>query len=236
MMDAGAAAAIPLLLRALEIDPGYARAHALLAWCYHFRFSRGGMQKEYRIAAVEHARSAIAGGNDDASALAISGLVIWFDGEDAETALDLFDRALAISPSDVFALSCSAVALAWMGETDIAIERAERALRLSPFDSLNYMSYDALAVAHFHAERFEKAREAAQRASESNPSFSVPPMLLSAALKRLGRHDDAKAAADRALALNPRFTIKGYRVTVGRAAQVFDAFADAWRRAGIPDG
>jgi TolB-like protein/Tfp pilus assembly protein PilF len=236
MMDEGAADAIPLLLRALAIDPGYARAHALLAWCYHFRFSRGGMDNANRVAAVGHARAAITGGNDDAVALAISGLVIWFDGEDTETALDLFDRALAISPSDIFALSCSAVALAWLGESDLAVERAEHALRLSPFDSLCYMSYDALAVAHFRAERFEKAREAAQRASESNPQFSVPPILLSAALERLDRHDEAKAAASRALALNPRFTIDSYRVTVGRTARVFDAFADAWRRAGIPDG
>jgi TolB-like protein len=235
MMDEGAAHAIPLLLQALAIDPGYARAHALLAWCYHFRFSRGGMDDENRVAAVEHARAAITAGNDDAAALAISGLVIWFDGEDNEAALDLFDRALAIGPSDIFALSCSAVALAWMGETDLAVERAEQALRLSPFDSLSYMSYDALSVAHFHAERFEKAREAAQRASESNPSFSVPPILLSATLERLGRHGEARAAADRALALNPRFTIDSYRITVGRVAQVFDPFADAWRRVGIPN-
>jgi TolB-like protein/Tfp pilus assembly protein PilF len=236
MMDEGAADAIPLLLQAIAIDPDYARAHALLAWCYHFRFSRGGMENENRVAAVEHARAAISGGNDDAAALAISGLVIWFDGEDTETAMDLFDRALAISPSDVFALSCSAVALAWMGKTNLAVARAERALRLSPFDSLSYMSYDALAVAHFHAKRFEKAREAAQRASESNPHFSVPPMLLSAALERLGRRDEAKAAAHRALALNPRFTIRSYRVTVGRTAGVFDPLAEAWRQAGIADG
>jgi TolB-like protein len=235
MMVEGAADAIPLLLRAIEIDPGYSRAHALLAWCYHFRFSRGGLENEDRIAAVANARAAITGRSDDAAALAISGLVIWFDGGDSETALDLFDRALAISPSDIFALSCSAVALAWMGETDLAVDHAERALRLSPFDSLSYMSHDALSVAHFHAERFEKAREAAQRASESNPHFSVPPVLLSAALERLGRHDEAKAAAVRALALNPGFTIGGYRVTVGRVAEVFDGFAEAWRRAGIPD-
>jgi len=235
MMDKGAADAIPPLRQALAIDPDYARAHALLAWCYHFRFSRGGMNDENRVAAVEHARAAITAGTDDAAALAISGLVIWFNSEDSETAIDLFDRALSISPSDVFALSCSAVALAWMGETDLAVERAEHALRLSPFDSLCYMSFDALSVAHFHTERFEKAREAAQRASDSNPSFCVPPILLSAALERLDRHDEAKAAASRALALNPRFTIESYRVTVGHTARVFDPFADAWRRAGIPD-
>ena len=42
-MVQGANAAIPLLKRALEIEPEYAWARALLAQCFHFRFSRGGI-------------------------------------------------------------------------------------------------------------------------------------------------------------------------------------------------
>ena len=235
MMADGASAAIPFLQKALEFDPGYARAHALLAWCFHFRFSRGGLHEVDRDAAILHARAAIAGGSDDATALAIAGLVIWFDEHDTDTALGLFDRALAISPSDVFALGCSAVALAWMGQAALAIDRAERALRLSPFDPLNYMSYDALAVACFHTGRYEDAREAARHAIESNPQFSVPQILLAAALVRLGRHDEAMAAGERALALDPTFTIQGYRTTVGHVPDLFEAFAGVWRQAGIPD-
>lgn len=235
MMAEGAAAAIPFLQRALEFDPGYARAHALLAWCFHFRFSRGGLHEEDRSAAILHARAAIAGGSDDATALAIAALVIWFDEHDTDAALGLFDRALAISPSDVFALGCSAVALAWMGQAETAIDRAERALRLSPFDPLNYMSYDALAVACFQRRRYEEACDAARHAIESNPHFSVPRILLAASLVRLGRLEDASIAAARALALDPMFTISGYRVTVGHVAELFDRFADAWRKAGIPD-
>ena len=235
MMAEGAATAIPFLQRALEFDAGYARAHALLAWCFHFRFSRGGLHEEDRGAAIRHARAAIAGGSDDATALAIAGLVIWFDEHDTDTALDLFDRALAISPSDVFALGCSAVALAWMGQVEPAIDRAERALRLSPFDPLNYMSYDALSVARFHMGRFEDARDAARHAIESNPLFSVPQILLAASLVRLGRHEEARIAAAGALALDPTFTIQGYRVTVGHVPDLFEAFAEVWRQAGIPD-
>jgi TolB-like protein/Tfp pilus assembly protein PilF len=235
MMAEGAVTAIPLLEKALVVEPGYARAHALLAWCYHFRFSRGGLREEDRAAAIRHARAAISAGSDDATTLAIAGLVIWFDQHDARTALDLFDRALAISESDAFALGCSAVALSWMGEPERAIERAQRALRLSPFDTLNYMAYDALSVAYFHAGRYEDACEAAQRAIESNPGFSVPHTLLAAAFVRLGRRAEANAAAHRALALNPTFTVSGYCVTVGHVPGVFESYATAWREAGIPD-
>ena len=40
-MPGGVATAIPLLEKALELEPDYARAQADLAWCLHHRFSRG---------------------------------------------------------------------------------------------------------------------------------------------------------------------------------------------------
>jgi TolB-like protein len=139
------AMAIPLLEQALALDPGYAGAQAALAWCYHhrFRFNRGGLREEDRAAAVRHARTAIACGGDDATALALAGLVIAFDERDHATALNLFNRALSLSNSNVFAFSCSALVLAWMGKTDLAIERAQLALRLSPFDPMNFMPNNA---------------------------------------------------------------------------------------------
>lgn len=235
MMAEGAAEAIPLLEKALVLDPGYARAHISLAWCLHFRFSRGGLREEDRVAAIRHARAAISGGSDDPTVLGIAGLIIWLDEHDATLALDLFDRALALSDSNIFALSCGAVALAWMGNVTLAIERAQRALRLSPFDSLNYMSYDALAVAYFHSGRYEEAADAARYAIESNPRFSVPHALLAAALVQLGRHEEARAAARQALALDPTFAIHGYSVTAGFVPAVFEPFAKAWRDVGIPE-
>ena len=86
-MPDGAAAAIPLLQKALELEPGYAHAHALLARCFHFRFSRGGLRDEDRAVAIRHARAAIIGDSDDATTLAIAALVIWFDERDPATAI-----------------------------------------------------------------------------------------------------------------------------------------------------
>jgi TolB-like protein/tetratricopeptide (TPR) repeat protein len=235
MMAEGAAMAIPLLKKALDLEPNYAVAHAALAWCHHFRFSRGGQHEEDRADAVHHAHAAICGGCDDATALAIAGLVIWFDEHDDTTALNLFDRALALSNSNVFALCCSSVALAWMGKAELAIERAQRALRLSPFDSLNYLSYDALAISYMHTRRYEEARNAARGAVESNPGFSVPHALLAATLVRLGRDEEAAVAALRVLALDPTFTIRRFSITVGLVSAVFAPFAEAWRAAGLPE-
>jgi TolB-like protein len=126
--------AIPHLLKALELEPGYPAAHASLAWCYHFLY-RLGLRPQDRARAIEHAHTALAGGADDATTLGISGFVISMDERDYANGLDLFDRALSLSNSNIFALSCSALILSFMGRFDIAMERAQHALRFSPFDS-----------------------------------------------------------------------------------------------------
>lgn len=235
LMPEGSAPAIPLLEKALELEPGYPLAHAMLAWCLHVRFSRAGLHEEDRASSIRHARAALAGGGDDALALAIAAFVIWFDAHDTDRAFELFDRALALSPSNVVALCTSAVALAWSGRGDAAIERAERALALSPFDSLNYLSYLALAGASYRMQRYEAAAAWARRAVEANPAFSVPYAYLAAALARSGREEEAKAAVAVLRELDPGFTIHRYRVTVGVNPAVFEDFAEAWRRAGMPE-
>jgi TolB-like protein len=234
-MPGDVANAIPLLEMALAIEPGYARAHADLAWCLHHRFSRGEHREEDRAAAINHAKAAVAGAGDDATALGIAGFVISLDAHDNATALSLFDRALALSNSNIFALGCSSVTLGWMGKTETAIERANRALRLSPFDPLNVRPYCGLAIAHFHAKHYEEAADAARRAIEFNPGFSVPHALLAAALIGLGRIDDARTAAQQVIALQPGFTVRGFGKTVGFNLAVFAAFAEAWVTAGLPE-
>ena len=83
---------------------------------------------------IQHSRGAIAYGSDEATALATSAHVIALIEHDATTALRLFDRGLDLSNSNVFALNFSAIILSWMGKPELAIERAQRALRLGPFD------------------------------------------------------------------------------------------------------
>ena len=74
-------AAIPLLKKALELEPGYPAVHASLALCYHSRF-RAGLQEEDRAAAIRHARAASSDAVDDATALGISGFVAALDEHD----------------------------------------------------------------------------------------------------------------------------------------------------------
>lgn len=134
-----------------------------------------------------------------------------------------------------FALSCSALILSFMGRTELAVERAQRALRLSPYDSLNYLSYNALAISYFIMNKFADACNAARQSVQSNPRFSVCHLFLTAALVRLGRQQDAAEAAQRVIKLDPAFTIDRFAVTAAIEPVVFTLLADAWRAAGLPE-
>jgi len=229
-----AAHAMPLLRQALALEPDYAAAHAALAWCHHF-YSRFGAADADRKAAVKHARLAIASGNDDATALGMAGFVIATDEHDRTTALDVFDRALTLSNSNSFALCCSALILALLGRREDAIERGQRALRLSPFDSLNYLAPNALAIANMTAGDHEAAYEAARHSVQINPRFSVCRLFLVAALAKLGRVEEAKAQAETVLALDPNFSIARFQTVVGFEPDVFGVLADAWKAVGLPE-
>lgn len=229
-----AAIAIPLLTKALNLEPDYAAAHAPLALCYHSRFSRGGLREEDRASAIHHAQAAMAFGADDAAALGIAGFVIALDAHDRETALRAFNQALAISNSDFFALCSSALALSWMGTCDVAIDRANRALRLSPFDPLNFVSYNALAISYLHLHEFAQAYDAARRSVQTNPRFSVSRAFLTAALMQLGRDDEAQSEARQVLAIDRTFSVKRFSVTVDIEPSVFAPIAQAWEKAGLP--
>ena len=228
--------ALPLLGKAIELEPDYAAAHAIIAFCHEVRYLRGGMQEETRLAALHHARLAIADG-DDAAALATAGFVVAVCGRDYEAALAAFDRSFALSSSSALALGLSSIVRAWKGDDAIAVEHAERAIRLSPFDPLIFLPYVGLAYAHFAAGRFEETIAAASLATQSNPRFTVPQILHAAALGCLDRREDAKAVVQRLLELQPGLTV----TTAILSARYVDpknivALGNALRRAGLSEG
>ena len=78
--------ALPLLEKALAIDPDYAIAHAYAAWCREQMFTHGDHDADDRSAALRHARAALARERDDSSALAIGGFIVAMLDRDFSTA------------------------------------------------------------------------------------------------------------------------------------------------------
>ena len=234
-MPEDAEKALPLLEDAVRLDPLYATAHAMIAWCHEQRYLRGGLHEEARAAARHHARAAIAAGADDASALAMAGFVIGVVEHDFQTAIDAFDRSLALSPSAALAYAFSATIRAWNGDDAVAVAHAESALRLSPYDPLVYLPYVGLAYTHFFSGRFAEAVSAAGRALQANPRFSVPAFLRTAALASLERNAEAAASARHLLELQPGFTIASLVESNFTAPARLAMLAEALGRAGVPE-
>jgi len=233
-MPEAAGRALQLLDQALTLEPDYALAHGYASWCHEIRFLRAGLQPEDRDAAIRHAHAAVAHGPDDANALALAAFTLANIAHDMPAARKAFEQALAISPSCFLALAFGAVAFGLKGEAERAIEWGERALRISPFDRLLYPAAQGIALGNFLLGRNEAAVEAAQRAIQSKPEFSVSHVFLAATLAQGGRLDDAKAAAARALALEPGFRTGPLLVGLAVPEILAKPLSQALDAAGLP--
>jgi TolB-like protein/Tfp pilus assembly protein PilF len=227
--------ALPLLGRALALDPTYALAHAFAAMCHHCLFLRAGLLEENRAASIRHAQAAIVHGQDDALALTFAGFSIGMDGHDRAAAFAGFEAALAISPSSALTYILGSVILGWAGEADRAIEWSQRAMRLSPFDPWAFAAFHSLTLGYFRRGCFEEAADAARKAVQSNPAHSISYMLLAAPLVKLGRLDEAKAAAARVLELQPGFRYSRQFAGVDCAPALAASLSEALRATGLPE-
>jgi adenylate cyclase len=233
-MPEEATKALPLLEQSLALEPVYASAHGLLAWCHEILFVRAGLKEDNRAEAIRHARAAITHGRDDATALALGAFVTGMVEHDRVTAIKAFEGALALSPSSAFALFLGSAILAYGGDAERAIDWGERALRISPNDRLAYIPYHVMAIAHFLRGRYEEAENCARRAVQYNPGFSIAHCILAAALAKLGRTEDAKRTATAVLALQPSFSSSGFCTALAVTPALSESLTKAWREAGLP--
>jgi tetratricopeptide (TPR) repeat protein len=229
--------ALPLLERALALDPGYALAHGYAGWCLEQRYLRGGFDPADRAAAIQHARQALAKGREDGTALALGAFVVQMLDPDARGSLDAFDHALVLNPNSALAYAFSAVVRVFQGDFARGIEHGERSIRLSPLDPARAMAWIAIANAHLFSGRYAEAAAAAEKGAHANPRFPVAQMLLAAARVGLGQESAARVAVARLLELEPGFNAPGYERTVvmaGGRPEWGAAITAALRKAGVP--
>jgi len=208
---AGRAAALSLLEAAVALDPGYAEAHGLAAWCLQQRFLWGGRAPADREAALRHADAVAEARTDDATALAFAAFAMGALARNHEAAFAMLERALAQNPSSATAHNVCAVLNMMIARPDRSQWHAERSLRLSPFDPLRYMSEIASAVAKVAVGQHEAALAGARRVLEANPVFPPGLTLAALCLVRLGRVEEARATFHRLLEIAPDTRVATFR-------------------------
>jgi adenylate cyclase len=227
--------AIALLQRALEIDPTYARAKALLANAYTTRIAEQSYVAGEREKGIALAREVLESDTDDPEALCRVGFTLSQLAGDFPAAFTAINRALRLHPNSVQVLSRSAWVHCQANDPEPAVALFERAMRLSPLDPSMGAMLAGLGTAYLMMQRNAEALPLLQRAVQEAPKFTATHRPLIHALVRLGRLEEARAAAARLMEIRP-----DYRAAPASTVRFSVAFTEDRRQAelaaGIPEG
>jgi tetratricopeptide (TPR) repeat protein len=231
--------AMPILNAAVEADPNYGRALALLAWCHALRVTYLWSQKpddeiEEARRAVDKALGLI---DDDPTALTAAGAVTGFCG-DQDGASALIERALALDPNNAWAWARWGWTAIYRGEAERAAERFENAMKLSPLDPFAFNMRIGKAAALARMGRFVEATAIAKEETKRHPDVTWPYRQLTSWAALAGDLPTARSAARKLLAAQPDFTIRRFlEVPAFRDMPEYrDRMAQGLRDAGVPEG
>jgi Tfp pilus assembly protein PilF len=230
--------AVRLFHKAIEFDDSYSSAYGMAAWCYARRKLNGWTddQTAETSDAERLAKRATECGNDDAVALASSGIAFGYMFDDFERAVSLMDRAQALNPNLAMAFHLSGWIRCFIGQPDLAIEHLERAVRLSPLDPQRPGMLAAIAAAHFAAGRLDVASSLATKAMLEQSNNFIAALVAAASNALAGNLEAAKTATELVCSSDPHFRIKNVKYRLPhRQPDVLARWEDALRKAGMPE-
>jgi TolB-like protein len=230
--------ALRLFYKAIELDPGYAAAHGMAAWCYAWR-RWDGLTEDAEAETAETrrlGRRAAALGQRDPVALCAGGYALIFVGRHFDEGLGLIDRALALNPNLAMAWTVGGWARVFVGDAGGALEHFAQAMRFNPLGPLVFRVLAGTAFAHFSAARYDQAYEGALRSLRERPGY-LPAMRIAAASGALGgRQAEAEAAVAMMLAREPGIRLSMLRDIVPfRRPEDRQRWVEGLRRAGVPE-
>jgi tetratricopeptide (TPR) repeat protein len=202
------ATALAFINQALSINPDYAEAHGVAAWCYFAKsLWEGGLPEPHREIMLKHAKAVQELQSEDASTLAHTAIALALGTRDYEGSLEMIERAIAVNPSSVHAHGHGSVINTWGGHYDRSIALSDRALRLSPFDPLRVMPLAGQAGAWLMKGQYDSAVTFARRALQVYPTHTPSYLISIASLMRLNRAEEARRIASEFMVLYPTYRI-----------------------------
>lgn len=229
--------ALRLLDRAIELDPNYAAAFGLAAYC-QMRQRQRGFVASTTTEGARLARLAARKGQDDPEALWMAGVSLAILTGETEDALALIERSLKLNPNSSGAWMASGMARAYAGDSATAILHFERSIQLNPLDPVVYITCYGTAFAHFAAGRYDESSSWLDRSLRSLPTYS-PALRLKIAICALqGRMEECSKWVARLLAAVPETTLANleqhYEPSI-RDAACRETLLSGLRKAGLPE-
>ena len=232
------AAALRYLKQALAIDPSYAPAMALAAYCHAERKVQGWMHD----AAVEKeeglqlASRAVELGNTDANVLWMCAYAFRQLAMDAKRARDLAYRSLQLNPNSAIAMTIAGWSELALANPVNALELFKKAARLSPRDPRGWFIAAGLGLSHYMLDQFDDAVFWSEKAVIENPRSGVALRILAACLAKAGENEEASAMVRRLLEIDPQLTISKWRLrTMFYERSAYEKIAGGLRLAGLPE-
>jgi len=205
----GLAQAAEYLGQAIERDPQYGPALALMAHCY-VQLDNAGWREINQRRGIDLARQALRSAPEDPEVLARAAIALGYFGEDINAAIGLVDRSLTLNPSFAHGWYWSGVLRNWLGRPDLALDHFETFLRLSPRERFSTHEH-AMGMSLFFLRRFDEAVAKFLSAMEHHPKFVLGHRFLAGCYGHMGRLDDAREVVARLRTLTSDVLDSGVR-------------------------
>jgi tetratricopeptide (TPR) repeat protein len=95
----------------------------------------------------------------------------------------------------------------YLGEHDVTVEYAARAIRLSPLDPFTFLASTIVGAGHFYAGRFDEASSWAEKALRQQAKWAGVARLAAASHALVGRLDQAHKAIARLRQIDPTLRV-----------------------------
>jgi len=230
--------ALQLFYKAIELDANFASAYGLGAWCYAWRKRRGWMADRAKEVAetARLALQAVESGKDDAVALSMSGFALAYVVGEVEEGAGFIDQALILNPNLATGWWLSGWVNLFLGKPEVTIERATRAIRLSPLDPFTSLVFTHIGAGHFYAGRYGEASSWAEKGRRQQISSASAARVAAASHALAGRLDRAHKAMARLREIEPTLRVSDLRHTVPfRRPEDLARFEEGLRKAGLPE-
>ena len=222
-----------LYLKALDLDPKFARAYAMLAMTYWFEFANAWSDDPERSLAKGQALAEKAIALDTAMPVAhfVLGLV-YRERRAYAKALIEAEKAIAIDPNYANARVLLASILYYAGRAEQGLTQMQEAIRLHPYHPHNYPFH--LGQAYFILGKYDEAIKIFKEGLSRNPTSQRLRLWLVASYAQAGRMRDAEWELELLLAKDPDISLNRVRQSYPfKYSGDLEIFLDALKKAGL---
>ena len=223
-----------LFMRALELDPNYSQAYAGLSMAYNLDYqNRWSDDPDSSLPlARRYAEQAIEKNPKEPFARLCASWTAIFE-KDLDRAKSQAETALSFNPNYAMAFNCLGSIHTYAGRPLDAIPVIERAMRLDPAWSKQYLHF--LGTAYLLAGKYEAAAALLRQRVFLVPGTDFTRAVLASALGHLGDVDEARRVWRELIEINPKYSFREHFSRQPFRQGDIERVAEGLAKAGLPN-